>query len=103
MSGPFFDKAFQRRAYEEEQKDRRRELSKLGPNFCQAAKASSKPAYTPRKSPAKDEYVPPLNYTAEEKAARKAWLKEAKASRDSRPEGYIKWHASQSRGGGLKY
>ena len=87
--GPFFDKAFQRRAYEEEQKTKQAKLSRFGPNFTKEMEAPPKPAYRPRKSPKiKDEYIKPLNYTSEEKAARKAWLKSAKVIRDAKPEGH---------------
>lgn len=84
--GPFFNKAWKRRQYEEAQKDKRRELSHLGPNFQPPVKAVSKPAYEPRKSPVND-YVAPLNYTKEELRERRAWLKEAKSS-GARPEAY---------------
>lgn len=93
--GPFFNKAHERRKYEEEQKDKHRNLSHLGPNFSIPNHGVSKPAYKKRTSPQKrieekDGYIIPMEYTDEEKRERAAWLRDSHEGSGLRPEGYVK-------------
>lgn len=89
MNGPYFDKAWQRDAYEAELIERERELLRLGRNFrIPESNGVSKAAYKPKKRKEVDPYNPPRNYTPEENAERAKWR--GKAMDDARPCGYKK-------------
>ena len=86
--GPFFDKAWQRREYHEQLKDRAYKMR--GGNFAIPEKGPSRPAYEPRRSPGTtidaDGCYIPLEYSKAEAQAR---ARQRKADRDALKDGSV--------------